>query len=425
MFSFAKKLVDRLEGHATQATADDQYFKNATQINNRGYGLRVLNVVPHSVAHEKGIESWFDYIIKINNHELPMLHALSAYAYTINDDGSISYGGGITSEQAAAVNVELLNKELTTLAQHQQELVLDVWNAKGGVVRQVSVQLELEDTLKSIGLTVESQHLSTATYVWRILNTHPGSPAFRSQLVPYSDFIIGCDSAFPTDSAKGLLLHRGESILSQTVSSYYNHHFAHSGEDNVPITLFVYNHDYDILRPVTVNLSRNWGTGHNRGILGCDVGYGLMHRIPEVIGKFDDNSVIDDVLFVSEKNIEYQFDQQPQESLTTAPPPLGASNVLSAQQQQQQQQQSLPPPPQAPPVMGSSSSPSSSAATPHKAARKKKHVAALADDGLNDYMNEELEKSKKIDNSTKPKTSGDASLSPPPPPPPPPPSKSS
>ena len=62
-------------------------------------------------------------------------------------------------------------------------------------------------------------------------------------------------------------------------------------EDNIPITLYVYNHDYDILRPVTVNLSRSWGTGYNRGILGCDVGYGLLHRIPEVVGKFDNNCV--------------------------------------------------------------------------------------------------------------------------------------
>ena len=58
----------------------------------------------------------------------------------------------------------------------------------------------------------------------------------------------------------------------------------------------MYNHDYDILRPVTVNLSRSWGTGYNRGILGCDVGYGLLHRIPEVVGKFDNNSIVDDIL---------------------------------------------------------------------------------------------------------------------------------
>ncbi|KAI3403868.1 hypothetical protein KGF56_003298 [Candida oxycetoniae] len=435
MFSFAKKLVDRLEGQASQDDSfNDAYFKNATHINNRGYGLRVLNVVAHSKAHEYGFESWFDYIIKINNHELPLLHAFSTYSYTINEDGTINYGNSTTAEQAAAVNFDLLNKELTTLAQHKQDLILDVWNAKGGVIRQISIPLEEEEeegeegekteekgekteekgekteekgekteekgekteekgekteekgekteekggakSLKKLGLTVESQHLNTATFVWRILNTHVGSPAFRSQLVPHSDFIIGCDSAFPNDpNSKGLLSKGGESLLSNTILSYYNHHYAQSGEDNIPITLYVYNHDYDILRPVTVNLSRQWGTGHNRGILGCDVGYGLIHRIPEVVGKFEKNSIIDDVLFQSE-NTAVDLDTSTNVVLS-APPPLGATKPST------------------------------------RSARKKKHIVADSQE-LNDYMNEELDKSKKLEDSVKHET-GD--LVPPPPPP--------
>ena len=445
MFSFAKKLVDRFEGHATQNQALDIYFKNATKMNNRGYALRVLNVVPHSLAHAKGFESWFDYIIKINNHELPMLYALSTYSYTINEDGSITYGNGVTTEQAAAINVDVLKQELSTLAQHKQEVVFDVWNAKGGVIRQISIPLKFEsgndndndngngndngndknngndndntknniddkdnhvgNVLESFGLTVESQHLSTATYVWRILNTHPGSPAFRSQLVPHSDFIIGCDSAFPNDGAKGLLRHGGEHLLSNTVSSYYNHHYSHSGEDNVPITLYVYNHDYDILRPVTVNLSRSWGNGHNRGILGCDVGYGLIHRIPEVIGKFEGNAIVDDVLFLADTKTEHGFSsealQQQQENsdlyITPAlhPQPLGINSVSAVAPATTGV---IPPPP--------------------KSTRKKKHVAALGDDGLSDYMNEELEKSKKLEANTRSKSPTTAGEVPPPPPPP-------
>ena len=95
---------------------------------------------------------------------------------------------------------------------------------KGGIVRQISLPLSkyeptdssnnsdesvhqlFVNNFKQLGLTLESQHLTTATYVWRILATHQGSPAFMSQLVPYSDYIIGCDSAYPTDTnGKGLL----------------------------------------------------------------------------------------------------------------------------------------------------------------------------------------------------------------------------
>ncbi|KAI5955781.1 hypothetical protein KGF54_001283 [Candida jiufengensis] len=397
MFSFAKKLVDRFEGHTTEPS-NDIYFKNATQINNKGYALRVLNVIPHSIAHQKGFESWFDYIIKINNHELPMLYpSLSNYSYSINEDGSINYGGNTTPEQAAAIDYELLAKELSTLAKNKQEVILDVWSAKGGVLRQISIDLDeytpseeeeatgyklFENNFKQIGLTVESQHLNTSTFVWRILNTHPGSPAFRSQLVPHSDFIIGCDSALDSNS-KGLLSKGGESLLSNTVANYYNYHQNANG-DNVPITFFVYNHDYDILRPVTVNLSRNWGTGHNRGILGCDVGCGILHRIPEVIGKFEQNSIIDDVLFSQ--------DQTQEESIYTVPPPITSSI-------------NNPPPP---PV----------ASAPPKASgtRKKKHVAPTKADGLSDYMNEELEKSKHLEEASKPKTNADDAVPPPPPP---------
>ncbi|CAD1810206.1 GRASP55/65 PDZ-like domain family protein [Candida parapsilosis] len=411
MFSFAKKLVDRLEGHTTQESSrHDSYFKNATQINNKGFALRVLHVEPHSTAHSKGFESWFDYIIRINSHELPMQYPMANFPYSVNEDGSINYGSNTSSEQAAAVNFNLLAQELSTIAKTKQELTLDVWNAKGGVVRQINVPLEefsqveksaqddgdddastinlFVEKFKKIGLTVESQHLNTATYVWRILTTHQGSPAFRSQLVPQSDFIIGCDSAYSTDgSGKGLLAKGGESLLSNTVLNYYNYYHNQTHEEYIPITLYVYNHDYDILRPVTVNLSRNWGTGQSQGILGCDVGYGLLHRIPEVIGKFENNSVIDDVLFESNQDTEYQGDAgasavtpQPFDSnaniINTAPPPMGS-------------------------VMSSSHPPKSSG-------RKKKHVSALnSGESLSDYMNEELEKSKKLDDSSKPKTSTD------------------
>ncbi|CAI5757588.1 unnamed protein product [Candida verbasci] len=412
MFSFAKKLVDRFEGHATaDSTINDSYFKGATQLNNKGYGLRVLNVVPHSIANKQGFESWFDYIIRINNHELPMLYpSISTIAYSINDDGTINYNGKVSSEQASSINHELLLKEIQTLAKNKQDLVFDVWNAKGGIIRQIVIPLEefkteneedldesilnlFKNNFERIGLTLESQHLNTATYVWRILNTHQGSPAFMSQLVPYSDYIIGCDSAYPTDpDGKGLLVKGGESLLSKTILNYYNYHNSQSNEDNIPITLYVYNHDYDILRPVTVNLSKNWGSGLNKGILGCDVGYGLLHRIPEVIGKFDNNALVEDILFENNQNINFD-NQQQQQQYSTIP------------EQQQQPPSSNEIINQAPPAFGSMPPP------PPRSTRKKKHVPA-SNDGLSDYMNEELEKSKKLDVPSN-TSSGDV---PPPPP---------
>lgn len=415
MFSFAKKLVDRFEG-AVDSAAPDSYFRNCLTRNNKGHGLRVLRVSPHSVAHSSGFESWFDYIVAINGHELPMANpAISNYSYSINEDGSFNYGGGVTLEQASSINYELLVQELNSLAKNSALVTLDVWSAKGGCLRQIQIPLTateekpiekedhitpLNDAFKSVGLTLASQHLSTATFVWRILRTHQGSPAFSLRLIPYSDYIVGCDSAFEADGelGKGLLTGGGESLFSRVALSYYAHHITASKTDNVPITLYVYNHDYDVLRPVTVNLSREWaGIGQNRGLLGCDVGYGLLHRIPEVLGKFDGSSLEDDVIFENNQSFSYnpslnsqapspQPDLVPPINVASPPAPLGASIV---------------PPPLA-----------SLAPPPIGGVRKPKKKSTNTGD-LSEYMNEELAKSKENETFQSKSTE---SLPPPPPP---------
>lgn len=412
MFSFAKKLVDRLESAShSDSQSNDSYFKQTLRLNNNGYALRVLNVVPHSKAHQLGFESWFDYIIRVNNQELPMNNpSISNFNYSINDDGTVNYGGQATMEQAGLVNFDLLTHELNTIANSNngsKSVTLDVWSAKGGIIRQIVVPLEafsstskefepsddeeplFKDRFSQIGLTIQSQHINTASYVWRILNTHPGSPAFQAQLIPNSDYIIGCDSTFESDHpGKGLLARGGESLLSRTVLSYYNHHFAILQQDNIPITLYVYNHDYDILRPVTVNLSRSWASGGSKGILGCDVGYGLLHRIPEVIGKYDGFETVDDVLYENDTNLDYELPDQ--KSSSQPHPPIDPAHTFV---------------PQSAPI----------APPPPKAARRKKHHGPAASNELSDFMNEELNKSKEQD--VKYNQTAEAANTPPPPPP--------
>lgn len=387
MFSFAKKLVDRFESTNSN---DDSYFKDILSINNGGYGLRVLHVEPHSVGQDLGFEAWFDYIIKINNHELPMSNpAISQFQYNINDDGTLNYEGRATQDLAAMVNFDLITQEIDNVAQQSKQVLITLWNAKGGVVRNVIIPLDVSEItnsnfksiipkFKNIGITLQAQHVNTATHVWRILNTHTDSPAFQAQLIPYSDYIIGCDSGFPGDPyGKGLLSQGGESLLSKTVLAYYNHNFEKSQNDSVPITLYVYNHDYDVLRPVTVNLTRLWGDGHSKGILGCDVGYGLLHRLPEVIGKFENRELTDDVLFEETLTHDYQFNLLPASGENSFTPMV-----------------SLPSPP--------------------KGIKKKKQPRSDALQDLNNYMNEELQKSKEAD-VIKPSAVSDNSSIPPPP----------
>jgi hypothetical protein len=46
---------------------------------------------------------------------------------------------------------------------------------------------------------------------------------------------------------------------------------------NRPLRLLVYNHEYNVTRPVTITPTRSWG---GEGALGCVLGFGALHRIP-------------------------------------------------------------------------------------------------------------------------------------------------
>lgn len=85
----------------------------------------------------------------------------------------------------------------------------------------------------------------------------PNSPADAAGLLPYGDYVIG--------SPEGLV--RGESGLSELVDDFLNR----------PLRLYVYNHEYNVTRPVTITPTRAWG---GEGALGCVLGFGALHRIP-------------------------------------------------------------------------------------------------------------------------------------------------
>jgi hypothetical protein len=83
------------------------------------------------------------------------------------------------------------------------------------------------------------------------------SPADIAGLLPYSDYILG--------TPEGVL--HGESGLGELVED-------HIGR---PLRLYVYNHEYDVTREITIHPSRDWG---GEGALGCTLGYGALHRLP-------------------------------------------------------------------------------------------------------------------------------------------------
>ncbi|KAK6361406.1 hypothetical protein TWF730_005137 [Orbilia blumenaviensis] len=99
--------------------------------------------------------------------------------------------------------------------------------------------------------------LGVAEDVWHVLDISSGSPAEVGGLLPYSDYIIG--------TPRGVV--RGESGLGELVEDHIDR----------PLQLYVYNHEFNIVREVTILPRRHWG---GDGALGCVLGYGALHRLP-------------------------------------------------------------------------------------------------------------------------------------------------
>ncbi|ANZ77741.1 BA75_04437T0 [Komagataella pastoris] len=254
MFSLAKRLF-------ASSLAADHYFSSA---GNTSEGLRILNVDDESIGYQMGLESWFDYILSLNGFEVTQLAGKDFSKFV----------------DMVAANID-----------NGRDLVFTVWSAKGGTIRQISVpstrfssaesdetdsleEIKLDDSsnverfskYKKMGISVQLSSLETATYVWHVLHTLPNSPGHSANLLPGSDYIIGAQD--------GLLAMGGEDLLGQVLYSVYC-----KNPGNATLVLYVYNQIHNVVRPVTIYPNRNWG---GIGLLGCDVGYGFLHRIPEV-----------------------------------------------------------------------------------------------------------------------------------------------
>ncbi len=65
---------------------------------------------------------------------------------------------------------------------------------------------------------------------------------------------------------------RGEAGLGELVEDHLSR----------PLRLYVYNHEYDVTRLVTITPERGWG---GSGALGCVLGFGALHRLPRPLGE--------------------------------------------------------------------------------------------------------------------------------------------
>ncbi|KAK4994259.1 hypothetical protein LTR66_005670 [Elasticomyces elasticus] len=183
------------------------------------YGFQVLR----NTNLDLPLEPWFDFIIGIN-------------------------GRTIDNSEPALFATEIHNCAGSTVS-------LGIHSAKGQQIREVYVPIPSDPP--KLGLSLQWTPINTTEDVWHILEIQPNSPADTAGLLPYSDYVIG--------SPEGLV--RSESGLGELIEDFLSR----------PLRLYVYNHEYDVTRTVTINPSRGWG---GEGALGCLLGFGALHRVP-------------------------------------------------------------------------------------------------------------------------------------------------
>ncbi|EGG09278.1 uncharacterized protein MELLADRAFT_71291 [Melampsora larici-populina 98AG31] len=198
-------------------------------------GYHVLRVADSSPASEAGIEPFFDYIVGIGGQ-------------SITEDGDLLTNWLDQSEGKPIV--------LQVYSSRRQE----VRNIRALPNRKWSMSPTNDSKPSLLGLSLRLCSPENALEnVWHILDIIEGSPAQDAGLVPFGDWVIGY--------AGGIL--RGENDFYRVVEEH----------EERPLRLFVYNADYEVTREVVIIPNRSWGSGE--GLLGCSIGFGLLHRIPK------------------------------------------------------------------------------------------------------------------------------------------------
>ncbi|WVF68462.1 hypothetical protein IAT40_003228 [Kwoniella sp. CBS 6097] len=254
--------------------------------------LHCLRVADSSPS-EGLVEPYFDYLIGISTDKGD-INDLSTLAYS-NSNGQDQTQNGQGGQNVPGIGG--LGELGRILEENEgRRIGLRVYNAKSQKVRDVhlvpsrtwveealrqdphnampnsatststSMSMSMSTTESStgspkpslLGLSLRVCHPANALEsVYHVLDVLEGSPAEMAGLVPWGDYVLAWS---------------GGPLHSE--NDFYNLIEAHVDK---PLRLFVYNSDLDNLREVILYPTRQWG---GEGLIGCGIGYGLLHRIP-------------------------------------------------------------------------------------------------------------------------------------------------
>lgn len=189
-------------------------------------GVRVFKVSPGSPAAEAGLEVFFDFIVAING-----------------------------------VNLE--PGEQSVFAKHIQDAEngtakITVYNTRANMTREVTVMPRKWAGNGLLGATVRYDAVDVAeNHGIRVLEVFPNSTAAHAGLVPFQDFLLGTPQRVFHDIDE----------LVEVVQANINER----------MQVYVYNADSESVRETILMPNNAWG---GDGCIGCDIGTGLLHRIP-------------------------------------------------------------------------------------------------------------------------------------------------
>ncbi|VDL18772.1 unnamed protein product [Hymenolepis diminuta] len=196
-------------------------------------GYHILKVQDGSPGQQAGLEAFFDFIVSVGDLRLEQ-------------------------DNEAIKNVLTKYKD--------KPMHLQVYSSKTQQFREVTITPSANWGGQGLlGLSIRYCSFKGADEnVWHVLEVHPGSPAAMAGLQPFTDFIIGTDAVF-NDS-----------------EDFFSVVEAHNGQ---PLRLYVYSSTTDQCREVTLIPNLSWG---GDGMLGCEIGFGYLHRIPPPSAKNTD-----------------------------------------------------------------------------------------------------------------------------------------
>jgi hypothetical protein len=192
-------------------------------------GYHVLRVNPASPGHAAGLIPFFDFIVSVGRdpqHQTPL-----------------------ASEDSTLVDALQQNAG--------RELTLGVYSSRTESVRLV--QLTPRNDWGGIGLlgvSIRFNSMKNAEeQVWHVEQVYPRSPAQQAGLQAGTDYVVGTPDVLFSDEDDLYAMLR----------------------QHATVPLYLYSTVSDDIRIVTVAPNAEWG---GEGVLGCELGYGLLHRIP-------------------------------------------------------------------------------------------------------------------------------------------------